>query len=79
VEDDAAGNVESGVSTFDPERDGLDFYESLEGMRVEVDQASAVGPTIRPAGQRAQIAVVPSGGTGFGPFTSRGGLAHASR
>ena len=69
-----AGDVENGASTFDPERDGLDFYESLEGMRVEIDQASAVGPTTHPAGRRAQIAVVPSGGIGFGPFTSRGGL-----
>ena len=43
IEDDASGSVEtSGV--FDPATDGIDFYESLEGMRVQVNQAVAVGP-----------------------------------
>jgi uncharacterized protein len=43
IEDDATGSVEtSGV--FDPAADGIDFYESLEGMRVQVNQALAVGP-----------------------------------
>jgi predicted extracellular nuclease len=32
----------SGV--FDPAADGIDFYESLEGMRVQVNEALAVGP-----------------------------------
>jgi predicted extracellular nuclease len=32
------------MALFDPESDGLDFYESLEGMRVEVDNAVVVGP-----------------------------------
>jgi uncharacterized protein len=44
IEDDASGSVEtSGV--FDPAQDGIDFYESLEGMRVQVNDALAVGPT----------------------------------
>jgi uncharacterized protein len=44
IEDDASGSVEtSGV--FDPAQDGLDFYESLEGMRVRLNDAVAVGPT----------------------------------
>jgi uncharacterized protein len=43
IEDDATGSVEtSGV--FDPATDGIDFYESLEGMRVQVNDALAVGP-----------------------------------
>src|SRR5918992_5099654 len=43
IEDDASGSVEtSGV--FDPATDGIDFYESLEGMRVQVNEALAVGP-----------------------------------
>jgi predicted extracellular nuclease len=43
IEDDASGSVEtSGV--FDPGADGIDFYESLEGMRVQINQALAVGP-----------------------------------
>ena len=44
IEDDAAGDVEAG-GTFDPASDGIDFYESLEGMRVQIDNAVAVGPT----------------------------------
>jgi hypothetical protein len=32
---------------FDPEEDGIDFFESLEGMRVTVQDAVAVGPTTR--------------------------------
>ena len=31
IEDDASGNVETG-GVFDPSTDGIDFYESLEGM-----------------------------------------------
>jgi uncharacterized protein len=32
-------------AALQPARDGLDFWESLEGMRLEVDDAVAVGPT----------------------------------
>jgi predicted extracellular nuclease len=42
--DAAAGNVENPGTVFDPENDGLDFYESLEGMRVQVNQPLASGP-----------------------------------
>jgi len=31
---------------FDPLQDGLDFYESLEGMRVQVNDAIAVSATL---------------------------------
>jgi hypothetical protein len=45
IEDDATGNVEtSGV--FDPAADGIDFYESLEGMLVQVNDAVATGPGV---------------------------------
>lgn len=30
--------------TFDPSEDGIDFYESLEGMRVAIDKPTAVAP-----------------------------------
>ena len=29
---------------FDPEQDGIDFYESLEGMRVSLDDPTVTGP-----------------------------------
>ncbi|WP_342433038.1 5'-nucleotidase C-terminal domain-containing protein [Neobacillus sp. FSL H8-0543] len=31
-------------ATFDPSEDGIDFYESLEGMRVALENPTAVGP-----------------------------------
>lgn len=33
---------DDGFSVFDPSTDGIDFYESLEGMRVQVNSALAV-------------------------------------
>jgi predicted extracellular nuclease len=64
IEDDATGSVEtSGV--FDPGADGIDFYESLEGMRVQVNDAVAVGPRngfgeIPVVGDRSALAGVDS-------------------
>ncbi len=64
IEDDASGSVEtSGI--FDPAADGIDFYESLEGMRVQVNQAVAVGPRngfgeIPVVGDQSQLAGVDS-------------------
>ena len=53
IEDDTNGSVAK-LNTFDPETDGLDFYESLEGMRVQVNDAVAVSGT----SQYKEIAVV---------------------
>jgi predicted extracellular nuclease len=70
IEDDATGNVEtSGV--FDPGQDGLDFYESLEGMRVQLDNAVAVGPTATTFGETP---VVGDDGANAAVRTYRGGL-----
>jgi uncharacterized protein len=44
IEDDATGDVEVG-NVFDPAQDGIDFYESLESMIVQVNNAAVVGPT----------------------------------
>jgi len=44
IDNDSTGDAEvSGL--FDPAEDGLDFYESFESMRVQVNRASVVGPT----------------------------------
>ncbi|WP_257141098.1 chitobiase/beta-hexosaminidase C-terminal domain-containing protein [Bacillus sp. AFS015802] len=32
------------MTSFDPETDGLDFYESLEGMLIEIPDATITGP-----------------------------------
>ena len=72
IEDDATGDVEtSGV--FDPDDDGIDFYESLEGMLVQVDNAVAVGPT-SDFGSNREIPVVGNNGAQAGILTPRGGI-----
>lgn len=69
IEDDATGDVEtSGV--FDPGSDGIDFFESLEGMLVAVDDAVAVGPR----NAFGEIPVVGDGGAGASVRTPRGGV-----
>ena len=69
IEDDASGSVEdSGV--FDPASDGIDFYESVEGMRVQVNDPVAVGPT----NDFGEIPVLADNGAGAGLRTTRGGI-----
>jgi uncharacterized protein len=69
IENDATGNVETS-GAFDPTTDGIDFYESLEGMRVEVDNAVAVGPT----NAFGETPVVGDNGANAGLRTARGGV-----
>ena len=69
IEDDATGDVETS-GTFDPATDGIDFFESLEGMRVQIDNAVVVGPT----NSFGEIAVVADGGAGAAIRSVRGGV-----
>ncbi|MFB2770098.1 endonuclease/exonuclease/phosphatase family protein [Pelatocladus sp. BLCC-F211] len=69
IEDDATGNVETS-GTFDPSQDGIDFYESVEGMRVQVNNPVAVGPT----NDFGEIPVVADDGVNASTRTSRGGI-----
>ncbi|XQQ06391.1 MAG: choice-of-anchor I family protein [Leptolyngbya sp. IPPAS B-1204] len=62
------GSVEG--SPFDPDEDGIDFYESLEGMRVQVNNAVAIGPT----NNFGEIPVLADNGANAGERTSRGGI-----
>ncbi|MBN1976442.1 MAG: DUF11 domain-containing protein, partial [Anaerolineae bacterium] len=57
IDDDAGGGSVETAGTFDPQTDGIDFYESLEGMLVQVNDPIAVGPTENDA-----IPVVGDGG-----------------
>ena len=69
IEDDATGDVEtSGV--FDPQSDGIDYYESLEGMLVRVDNAQVVGPS----NAFGEVPVVADGGASASLLSARGGL-----
>lgn len=71
IEDDAVGgNVENAGSVFDPATDALDFYESLEGMRVQVNDAVAVGPR----NSFGESPVLPDNGAGVANRTARGGV-----
>jgi hypothetical protein len=58
-----------GLARFEPERDALDFWESLEGMRVEVGAGTVVGPT-RSFGE---LVLLPDG-VETGPRTAAGGV-----
>jgi predicted extracellular nuclease len=70
IDDDGAGNVETG-GVFDPAGDAIDFYESLEGMTLQVNDGSVVGPT-RSFGE---ITLLPDGGAwSTGLRTPRGGI-----
>jgi predicted extracellular nuclease len=70
IDDDqtTAYNVLQGGGTFDPVADGLDFYESLEGMRVTIKDALAVSGTNR----FGEIFTVANNGAGATGLSDRG-------
>ena len=68
IEDDASGDVEtSGV--FDPASDGIDFWESLEGMRVDLGFVVVTGPSAFD-----ELGVLANNGAGATGRTARGGI-----
>ncbi|HYI18359.1 MAG TPA: lamin tail domain-containing protein [Solirubrobacteraceae bacterium] len=66
-----SGDVEVGDPLFDPNEDGLDFYESLEGMLAEVRNAVAVAPTTD-FGSNRELVVLADNGAGASVRASRG-------
>ncbi len=56
---------------YNPAVNGLDFYESLEGMLVQVDNALVVGPTT----SFGEIVIVPDNGVGTTGLTARKAIA----
>ncbi len=69
IEDDASGSVESS-GVFDPNQDGIDFYETLEGMRVQINNAVVVGPS----NSFNEIPVLADDGIDAAPRTPRAGV-----
>jgi predicted extracellular nuclease len=70
IDDDGAGNVETG-GVFDPAGDAIDFYESLEGVILQVNNADVVNAT-RSFGE---ITLLPDRGVwSTGLRTPRGGI-----
>lgn len=70
---------EVGNSNFDPEEDGIDFYESLEGMLVTLNDAVAVQPSAPPGGpgftfNDNALNVVVDGGAASNSLNDRGGV-----
>jgi hypothetical protein len=61
---------DDGLTSYDPQTDGIDFYESLEGMRVTIDSPTAVSQTTN----FGETYVVASGGEGVTGFNDRGGV-----
>ncbi len=71
IDDDSATRIDiTTAGSFDAATDGIDFYESLEGMRVQVNDVVASGPT-SDFGSNREIPVV---GAGAEPRTPPGGV-----
>ncbi|WP_206244917.1 Calx-beta domain-containing protein [Novosphingobium terrae] len=60
---------DDGMTSYDPQHDGIDFYESLEGMLVTVETPIVVGPT-----DGKNTYVVASAGEGATNMNDRGGI-----
>ncbi|MFD1951202.1 Calx-beta domain-containing protein [Sphingomonas arantia] len=58
------------LTSFDPDLDGIDFYESMEGMRVTVDRPQVVAAT----NEFGETFVVASNGEGATGLNERGGI-----
>ncbi|TCM38303.1 lamin tail domain-containing protein [Kribbella sp. VKM Ac-2568] len=66
IDDDSTGDVET-TGTFEPATDGLDFWESLEGMWLGINEPEVTGPT----SSFRELSVVPKGSS---LRTVRGGI-----
>ena len=64
------GNADGWRGEFDAAHHGIDFYESLEGMRVHVNNAIASGPT----NYFGELPVLVDNGVAAGLRTARGGI-----
>jgi uncharacterized protein len=67
IDNISTGDVET-RSTFDPATQGIDFWESMEGMLVEFDDPQVVGPTNTSFGE------TPIAPAGSGQASVHGGL-----
>ena len=70
IENDVQGYVGKDRGLFDPEEDGMDFFESLEGMLVEVREAIAVTSTNR----HKEITVLADRGKNAGLLSDSGAI-----
>ncbi|TXC71208.1 hypothetical protein FSB78_09785 [Sphingomonas ginsenosidivorax] len=61
---------DDGFTSFDPATDGIDFYESMEGMRVTIETPQVVAAT----NAFGETYVVASAGVGATGLNARGGI-----
>ncbi len=59
-----------GLGIFEPGDDAIDFFESIEGMRVQIDHPVVVGPTTK----YGSMVVLPDRGRASGLRSQSGGL-----
>lgn len=71
IDNDSTGDVND-TPNFDPEEDGIDFYESFEAILLQVNNAIVVG-----SNRYGEIGVVGDHGVNASTFTSRGELVRA--
>ncbi|MDJ0704060.1 MAG: endonuclease/exonuclease/phosphatase family protein [Leptolyngbyaceae cyanobacterium MO_188.B28] len=80
-DDELPVNLQTEAGNFDPNQDAIDFYESLEGMRVTVEDAVAVSPTRVFNLFSAEAFTLPNQGAFATPddvLNARGGINRAS-
>lgn len=65
---------DDGLTSYDPQHDGIDFYESLEGMRVTIDAPEVIQST----NTYGETYVVASNGAGATGMSESGGLTLAA-
>lgn len=76
-EDELPANLQTDPGEFDPENDAIDFFESLEGQRVTVEDAVTISPTRVFNEFSAEAFTLPNQGAGVSPedaLTNRGTL-----
>jgi len=71
IDDDTTGSINNDANTtFDPENDGIDFWESLEGMLVDVSNVRVVGPS----DEYGEVYIVTDNGDAATGNNTRGGI-----
>jgi uncharacterized protein len=61
---------DDGFAAFDPANDGIDFFETVEGMRVQVNNPVVVGPR----NSNGEVWTLADDGAGASVRTNRGGI-----
>jgi uncharacterized protein len=69
IDNDSTGDVDTNP-IFDPQQDGIDFHESVEGMLLQFNDTVATGPT----NDFGEVSVIGDDGRLAGLRTPRGGV-----